>query len=310
MKWIFNNVGLKIGAFIIAILLWFHVVTERVVYETIKAPIIYHNLSDSLVIVNTSSEEVSFQIKTKVKQLILLNVFGHPFSRIDLSSMKGGKNEIKPSLDWLILPSWRPLDVIGVISPQELSIETEKKGNKKVSIKPLVIGSPSEGYFVRRITLEPDSVMLTGGKKSLRKVSEVITDTVDISRRSKGFELDVSLIVPGKSFSGNIGKVKLSILFDKYAKKTLNGVYIIIKSDKIVKVYPESLTVTVSGPQELLDDISASDIKAFVDIKGYQIQATPFFNLPKGIALETCEPQKVEVRPVKSGDVGEKDEER
>jgi|GEM_PF-4768691 len=296
MKWIFNNIALKIGALLIAILLWFHVVTEKVVYETVEAPIRYQNLPDTLVIVGTSADAISFQIKTKVKQLILLNLFGHPFTRINLEKVKKGKNQIEPSVNWLVLPSWRPLDIIGVISPEEVSVETEKKNSKKIAVIATIVGTPEKGYFLKEITINPDSVNLNGGKKRLRKINEIGTDTIDVSKRTMGLEVDASLIMPGKGFSSKTEKVKVNIVFEKCEKKTLYGVNIILKGKENYEVYPESLNVTVTGPEEILDKITATDIEAFVDIKGFQVQAVPFFNLPKGVVLESYEPQKVKVR--------------
>ena len=68
-----------------------------------------------------------------------------------------------------------------------------------------------------------------------------------------------------------------------------------------MRVFPESLDVTVMGPQDLLEAIGSDDIKAFVDVKEPATNITPFFNLPKGIAFRACDPPRVEVREEKEG---------
>lgn len=295
-KWMLNNIPLKIGSVIIAMLLWFHVVTERVVYETVEAPFRFQNLPKNLVIVEASSNGVTFQIKTKIKQLILLNLFGHPFVKVDLSNAVRGKNKIKLSKDWIFLPSWRPLDITGLVSPKQLMIQTEKKDAKKVLVRVALKGKPREESYVKEITVEPDSIIIIGGKKRLRKIREIFTDTVDVSRKDKGFTIDSPLIMPEGGFSSQTDRVKVNIQFERYATKVLSGVRIILKGDENCEVYPATIDVTVRGPENLLSSLGASDIKAYIDVKGPQKNISPYFNLPEGIVFESSKPQKVDVR--------------
>ncbi len=172
-KWILHNVWLKIGSIVFAFLLWFHVVSERLVFENVGAPIKFRNLPGELVIVNNVEKEVIFQIKTKVKQLILLNLFGHPYISVDLTNLVPGKNSIKLSKDWISLPSWRPLDITGIVRPKQLAIETEKTDKKQVSVRVVIKGTPQDRTFIKKIMVEPDSIILIGGKRKLEEIKEI-----------------------------------------------------------------------------------------------------------------------------------------
>jgi len=295
-KWLFNNLSLKIGSLLIAILLWFHVVTEKQVTEAINSPIRLQNLPKNLVITKTSSDTVTFRIKTKIKQLILLELFGHPFMNVDISHTTWGKNSIKLSSKWIVLPSWRPLDITEIVNPKQLIIITDKKSTKTTEVKPILKGKPHENYFVKAVRVKPDSVELIGGKQNLKKIKVLLTDTIDISNREKNFTVDVPLIMPGEGFSTKAKTVMVTIHLEKYQLKTFYGIPITLKGEGNYTVEPSSIDVTVKGSVALLNNLKPGDIKVFVDVQNTQKEIIPYFNLPAGVFLETSKPQKVKLR--------------
>jgi YbbR domain-containing protein len=295
-RWIFSNFALKVGSIFIAALLWFHVVTERWVVETITAPIKFYDLSEELVVVNDVQTEVRFQVRTKVKQLVLLTYFGNPFMRIDLSTVTHGSNTVDLAEDLIILPSWRPLEVAGIVGPKKISIETDTKVEKTVSVRPVFTGTPLEGNFVKGLQIVPDTIVLTGGKTKIRKVKEVYTDTIDITGRHEDCTLQASLFIPAGGFSSMTKTVSVHLTFERYRSKVLKDVVITLKGDEHLTVFPGSLEVTVMGPESLLADVASDDIKVFVDAKEPGTNIMPFFNLPDGVAFKSCNPPRVEVR--------------
>ncbi|TET19238.1 MAG: hypothetical protein E3J78_05490 [Candidatus Cloacimonadota bacterium] len=295
-KWLFNNISIKIGSIVIAALLWFHVASEQSVLETINAPLVFHNVPEKLIVVNEVEDEVRFQIRTKVKQLILLMIFGKPLMKVSLLDATVGKNTVKLSKDWIVLPSWRPLEITMLISPQQIELELEERAEKKVSVKSVLKGSPTEGVFVKQVTLEPDSIVLISGKKRMRKIKEIQTDTIDITNLQKDFSVEKRLRMPETGYSSATEVVTVNVYFERFVTKTLTGVKITLKGEGNYEIIPELLEVTVQGPESLLKNLAAVDIKAYVEAKKVGGNIIPFFNLPEGCAFKTCNPQRVEVR--------------
>jgi YbbR domain-containing protein len=295
-RWIFSNIALKIGSVAIALLLWFHVVTERWVVETVTAPIKYQGLAEDLVVVNEVQTEVRFQVRTKVKQLILLDYLGNPFARIDLSTVTQGSNVIDLSGEFIVLPSWRPLEVMGIVGPKSIAIETDSRAEKTVAVKPQFSGTPLEGNFIKTIRLVPDTVVLIGGQTQIRKVKEVYTDTIDVAGRHEKCSIETGIMLPEPGFTSTTEMVTVQLTFERYRLKTLSGVPITLKGNRHLVVLPGSLEVTVMGPESLLEEVASKDIKVFVDAKAPGTAVVPFFNLPDGIAFKSCDPPRVEVR--------------
>jgi len=296
VRWIFNNIPLKIISIILALLLWFHVVTERRVEETIEAPVLFSNLPANLIIVKGTDVKVNFRVVTKVKQLILLEFFGHPFMNVDLSNVVLGENTIASSVESIALPSWRPLDITGIIVPKDFTIVTEEKVHKKVVVNVVMNEKPQEGIFIKNVVAEPESIILIGGDKKLKNVNEVLTDTVNISGKKDDFTIEKQIIIPDGSFSTKTDKIKVSIIFKHFSTKRLMGVKLIIKGDENYELFPKLIDVDVSGPENLIRDLSPSDIKAYVDSKGSERFVTPYFNLPEGIVFKSSNPSTVEIR--------------
>lgn len=297
-NWILNNIFLKIGAILAAVLLWFHVITEREAFETIDVPIKFESLSDSLIIVEISDSSSTFQLETKIKQLILLNLFGRPYMSVDLNNIKKGENRIELSKEWIILPSWRPLKVDRIVVPREIEVKTEIKDRKKVPVKTVIEGSPEEGCFVKTIEVDPDSIELIGGEKSLETIKEVSIEPVNIAGKSGNFLAMKNIIVPAGGFQTLQKEVKVNVVFEKFVTRTFSDVEIILKTEANYSVVPASIDVTVAGPENLLKDIDSSDIKAYVDFKDEKEKVIPYFNLPDGIVFKTCKPRRVEIRKI------------
>lgn len=300
-RWMFNNLALKIGSVFIAALLWFHVVTERWVVETITAPIKFQDLPADLVVVNDVQSEVRFQVRTKVKQLILLTYFGSPFMRIDLSTLNQGGNTLDLSEELIVLPSWRPLEVVGIVGSRKMDVEADRRAERTVPVQPVFVGTPLEGNFLKNFKVTPDTVVLIGGDSRIRKIKEVFTDSIDITGRHEDYHVERALIMPEGGFSTATEVVSVHLNFERFRSKTVSGVAITLKGVRDLAVFPGSLEVTVMGPESLLDGISSDDIKVFVDAQGPGKQIMPFFNVPDGIVFKTCNPPRVEVRERKNG---------
>ncbi len=295
-RWIFSNFALKIGSVVIAALLWLHVVTERWVVETVTASIKFQDLPEDLVVVNDVETEMRFQVRTKVKQSILLTYFGNPFMRIDLSTITHGSNTINLADELIVLPSWRPLEIVGIVGSKRIAIETDTKAEKTVLVRPIFTGTPLEGNYIKTFRVIPDTIVLVGGEAKIRKVKEIHTDTVDVTGRHESYSVEVGLVIPEGGFSSTTEMVTAHMIFERYASKTLLGVEITLKGNEDLSVFPGSLEVTVMGPESLLEEITSNDIRIFVDAKGPGTNIMPFFNLPKGIAFKSCNPPRVDVR--------------
>jgi len=82
-------------------------------------------------------------------------------------------------------------------SPARIELQFEPRGRKIVKIRPDVAGEPAEGFLVGEIVTEPERVWLTGARGDVLRLTEVMTETLDITGASKPVEKEVRLALRG-----------------------------------------------------------------------------------------------------------------
>ena len=76
--WLFDNLGLKLFALLLAILLYLHVLTDRTVEETVDFPLVLGGLSDTLSLATAAPESVSVRLRGTGKQILQLRYLKPP----------------------------------------------------------------------------------------------------------------------------------------------------------------------------------------------------------------------------------------
>jgi YbbR domain-containing protein len=83
-----HNIGWKIGGIILALMLWFHLTTEKHYEGDYTAKIEYTGLADDLYVEKIEPPKVEIKIIATGKQLAYLDLINRPRIRIDLSSVE------------------------------------------------------------------------------------------------------------------------------------------------------------------------------------------------------------------------------
>ena len=73
-------------------------------------------------------------------------------------------------------------------------------------------GRPPAGYKVQQIKVEPATVIIEGSEKALTAVSEISTETVDLSRLTASTELNLQLNLPKEVKVLFEGQIKAEII--------------------------------------------------------------------------------------------------
>lgn len=144
---------------------------------------------------------------------------------------------------------------------------------KTVEVKPTFVNKP-DGLEITddMITIEPSSILLAGPAEVLDKTSSVNLEAIDFSAlkaEKKTFpSLGIDIPTDCKNLS-NSTSAKVTLDLSGLSTKTftvdkfsVNGLSEEYKSD----VTQKSISVTIIGPKEEIDSLSASDITAVIDV--------------------------------------------
>lgn len=185
-KWVRVNLGIKFLSLFTAILLWFHVRTERIYENTVTAPIQYINLGKDLLLTKPPPESVKVKIRGKGKELLR---FGKNAKVVlDLAGTELGWKRIDLKEEDVDLPPEAKIAVVSAPTPKNFVIRVEKKAQKMVKVIPNLKSS-----YVFEVT--PKLIEIVGGRLAISSISKITTEEI-IPPDKLPATLKVKLLVP------------------------------------------------------------------------------------------------------------------
>ncbi len=189
--WIFDNLIYKIAALLVASVLWATAQGFRSVEQGLDLPIVLQDVPPELVAVDQSAHEVNLRIvgsRAALRQAEK-NLLRYPLS---LSGVKPGEARFSVTTDRLRLPRGAR---ISARSPSTITLQIERVLSKRVKVRPDLAGALPEGLHVEAVSVEPGEVVLEGARSSMRRIREVMTDRIDLTRLRETTTLETSVIL-------------------------------------------------------------------------------------------------------------------
>ncbi len=167
-KWIVGNFGIKILSLLTALLLWFHVTTEKRYEKTINIPIACVNLPEKLLLTKQPPKLVKIKIRGKGKELLR---FGRSIRVVlDLSETDLGWKRIDLKKEDVSIPYESKMEIASVPIPKSFIMRVEREVRREVKVVP---NSKSEYKF----KIIPKRVEILGGS-SVYQINEITTEEI------------------------------------------------------------------------------------------------------------------------------------
>lgn len=174
---VFNNLGLKLAALLVAFVLWAAAQGFQSDERSFDLPIVFSGAPESVVVVDQSVAEVNLRLKGSRAALRSAEEGLSSFP-LSLVGLEPGTREFVIDADTLPLP--RGAEVVAR-SPSKVELRIEPVIRKRVRIRPDLVGEVAPGYRVGRVAVAPEEVTLEGARSSLRRMREVSTRSIDVS---------------------------------------------------------------------------------------------------------------------------------
>ncbi len=281
-----QNIFLKVLSLFFAIVLWFFVVLEDKVEQIVEVGINCQHLSEKLVAVKPPPDKIL--VKVVGPRSILRNLTRRPLSlTLDLRDFGPGSHIINIHKKDLSLPAG--LEVIS-IEPKEFEIVLERLITRRVSVEPLLEGSPPFGWKVAKVEINPDKVRIIGPESVILRLHRVKTKPIDINGCTGEIVKITELDLPDqvKSISTKLVKVRIKIV-EKVVEREIKHLPVkAIGIHKKVSLVPNTIFVLLKGPERVLGPFSETKIEAVADLH----------NLKAGkhkVKVKLSMPAKVEV---------------
>jgi len=179
------------------------------------------------------------------------------------------------------------------IDPPSVKLTWAKRGNKAVSVKARLTGSPQKGFSVKDpVGIVPEQAALSGPVTVLESISSVYTDVVSLDGLGQGkHERRIPLEPLPDYVTYETGKaviVRMEII-PEVGERKLPRLEIAAVGGGEARFRPRRVAVTLRGPRYLLEDIEPEDIVPYVDIsdlsanEGAQTRKVMLRGLPESV---------------------------
>lgn len=140
---------------------------------------------------------------------------------------------------------------------------------KTVGIKVKTKGRPKPNYFISKIETIPATVEISGSESSLKSILFIETKEIDIEGLDKDIEREVELIIPlGITLHQKTVRVKLGVSQNTVEREIGATLRTTGTSLTVVSISPSVIKVIVSGPIDIINSLTASDVSITFNLSG------------------------------------------
>jgi YbbR domain-containing protein len=203
-----HNLGLKISALLISVLLWFFVTSRGQSEMSLEIPIEFKNIPVGLGILSSSNKSASLHIRGQER--LMKNVKSSDIRvSVDLTKAKKGEGTFYVNKDDIKLPYAM---YVTAVSPSSIKVRIDETVTKVVQVNPVLTGTPEKGSEVKSVKAEPSSVTVKGLRTEVRKITDLRTETLDVTGLKETTSQDLDIDISGANISLDVNSVKVKVV--------------------------------------------------------------------------------------------------
>src|SRR5262245_23668666 len=265
----FRNLGLKLLALALSILLWMTVAGEHVVERSVRVPLEFRNIPEALEIVGNAPDTVDVRVRGSSALLSRMQP-GEIVAVLDLEGARSGSRLFHIRVDEVRAPFG--VEVAQVI-PSTLALDMEKGAKRRVPIVPATDGEPAPGFVIGRISSDPPTVEIVGPESRVSQVAEATTEPVLIKDAKSRVRDGVTVGVADTSVrlaQPQNAQVTVEI-WPAPVEHQIAEVPVRFRNlspGLSAQLAPRFTRISVRGAEETLSQVQADSVQAFVDLAG------------------------------------------
>lgn len=180
-------------AVIIAMTLWLMAHGTSDIDIPLDIPVAFDGVPENLVITEQSADVVN--IRVMGSRAVLRNLSPSKMKYVlDVSGGKRGPAVYEVNVSGIELP--RGVRIVSR-SPAMIEINFERRGRKLVKVRADLEGEPAEGFVLAGVEIDPAKVWLEGARRDVLRLSEVVTETIDVAGLAESAKREVGLSLGG-----------------------------------------------------------------------------------------------------------------
>jgi hypothetical protein len=178
-----DNLGLKLVALLLAVVVYLNVFTDRPATMIVSFPLQFTDLADSLSLAGPVSPAVQAELRGTGKQFIRLWLT-EPRIKVSLAGERPGRQRRTLNGDDLPLLPSDNLKVERLLGPGVIEVQIEPRVSRRVPVAARVEGIPRDGMiWSGTVLVEPPEVLVHGPEMAVGMLDSVRLEPVRIDGR-------------------------------------------------------------------------------------------------------------------------------
>nr|MBN2276649.1 hypothetical protein [candidate division Zixibacteria bacterium] len=269
MTGILDNLWVKIAAVILAVLLWFHVATDKVYQYSLTLPLAQVDLTGDLVLLEPPPDSVRVVVSATGKTL-LRSDWKKRGLRLSINRGHVGIFKVDLALSNLGLVKVDKVELTDIIEPREIYVTCDTRMEKEIPVHSRVVVMPDDGYAVsENDSIIPAAVMVSGPKRYVTDIQFMETEKTVLEGVRNDFARGVAVVSPemyGLKITPD--SVTAYINVQPVRRRDFKDLSIrLINSPplKNVAIEPSTINIRVSGISEAIDSLTDRQISIIAD---------------------------------------------
>lgn len=295
-----SNFPLRLGAVLLALLLWVHVATNKSYEYNLEVPVRVQNVPDGLVLTSEFPQFVNVRVKGTGKQLLSLLSRDAELT-IDISDAKEGTMRRELGFADVAALFDGSYDDLELMSPRVMTLKLEREIERRLRVEPNLFATAAEGFVImNEPAAEPASVTAVGPVSVFRHLESLSTEPKDLKDLTESVTETLRLVVPDTlRIRVDSPVVLVSITVDRLERKAFPWIGIVPPRGFNTRQYgfePDSLTLLLGIPRSLLDSVSEEDIRITFSVPGNltdSLKAALQYTLPRHVEFINSPPDSV-----------------
>jgi YbbR domain-containing protein len=272
MKWLFHHFWLKVASFVLALVVWIHVATEKTYNYGLNLPVTEITLKENLALAQKPPDSLEVSVSATGKQL-LRRKWRHAGVRINASQYQAGRYSLPLSPANTSLahqPSDMTLDE--VIFPSSIQLDIDIESSTEVPVVPDLELSASEGFAISQtMVITPQEIELIGPRSRLGRVNSIHTEYKNLEGLRNEVVIHLALIPPeGYGFSTNPDSVTVTVPVVPVKTRVYEALPVVVfnaPAESGATARPGSIRAEITGPPTDIDLLNRNAITVSVDYR-------------------------------------------
>jgi YbbR domain-containing protein len=269
MAHLFENLWVKIAALILAILLWFHVATEKVYQDDVYLPLTSVDITGDLLLIEPPPDSILITVAATGKKLLRTD-WKKRGLKLLINRNHPGRFRVEFGANNLSLVNAEEVDIISILEPRDITLNCDRKIMKELPVRCRVVIQPDEGFAVTTAdSLIPSIVLVTGPNRVMTDLDFVETEEKLLEGVRNNLERKIAVNagdIYGLIFEPDTVVAIVEVEPVKRVSFSNLPVKIINSPPEItVKIEPDTVKIALSGRADAVDSVSAAFISVIAD---------------------------------------------